>query len=440
MVSASSLQRVAICPAAGALPSVRTVSDAAGRGTALHAYLAAVGRVGHDEALAQVPEEHRAACAALDVSRLPVDPGGWAAEVAWALDFESGQARELGRDIGRNYPKTGPTEIVGTADVVGIGTRHLARRVIKLVYVLDYKSGRVGLARARDNWQLKFLALAAARTYGATAARIGLIKIDEDGDATYDTADLDTLDLDAVALELKKIMRAVQAARWAWSKGRAPRATTGDHCRFCNSLPYCQAQTSLIRQATGNEELIESQLAPVSAEAAAQAWERVKALKAVVARAEQAIYAYAVGNPIPLPTGLLLGQVESSRETVDGPTVRKVLLEMTGPQAAIYFAAWVTGASPDLALAELQRLNIAEQACEYSSSKTAIKKALKPLATAMKLKMAPLERVVLGAIAAAGGVKRTYSTSIKEFAPAPPELTGPAAVAELEQAMDGSTE
>lgn len=401
-VSASSIHRVAICPAAGALPKIGSINAASGRGTALHAFLAAVGTVGRDEALAGVPEEHRAACAALDTSTLPVDPNCWAAEVAWAYDWETGKARELGRDLGRDYPKTTTTEVTGTADVVGVDASS--------VCILDYKSGRgVGLAKAKDNWQLKFLALAACRTYGKSSAKVGLIHIDHD-EPSYDVATFDALDLDAIRLDLREIMRRAEKAGLDLRASRRPSCVTGDHCKWCPSLPYCPAQTALIRSVVDVPERIENDLVPVSPEAAARAWDRAQELKMVLSRVEQALYAYAAVTPILLSSGLMLGPVETARESLDGEIAHAEMTKAFGRE-------------------------FADAACKFTSTKAGIKEAAKAHAKANGLKIVHVERQALAAIAAAGGVKRNVSTRVQEYAPGPAELGSAEQIAELEAAI-----
>jgi hypothetical protein len=87
--------------------------------------------------------------------------------------------------------------------------------------------------------------------------------------------------------------------------------------------------------------------------------------------------------------------VETSREDVDGEIARRVLAEIHGAE-------------------------VAERACDWSTSKAAIERALRPLATKER-KITHLKRDALAAIAEAGGVRRNVTTSIREHVPIPDE-------------------
>jgi hypothetical protein len=387
-LSASQLQRVAVCPASAVLPRVDSVNAAAARGTALHSYLEAVPVVGRDEALASVPDEYRAACEALDLEALPVCAVRYAAEVAFAFDPATWRARELGRSMGRDYSGARPGEIVGTADVVGLSEDG------STLVVADWKTGRSELAKAERNWQLRFLALAGCRTYGATSAHVALVHIHENGTAHYDSAVFDPFDLAVIAHELARLANRVAFAARSHASGEPPLATTGEHCKWCPCLPYCPAQTALVRTVvSGDPEWVESGWdRPVTPQDAARAYEIVKAVKAALARIERNLYTYAAGTPIPLPNGLVLGQVESTREEVDGEVARRVLAELHGQ-------------------------DVADRACEWSTSKAAIERALRPVAASTEQKITHLKKSALAAIAAAGGITRNTTTSVREHAP-----------------------
>lgn len=387
ILTASSLQRYAVCPASAVLPRAESVNERAHRGHVIHAFLENVPKIGREEALAAVPEEYRDACAVIDVDALPLDALRFAQEVTFAYDVATGRAREIGRGLTREqaYADLKSTEIGGTADVVGLSADG------RTVVVLDFKTGRTEIAAAERNWQLLFLAIASSRAYGAIDARVGLIHIPEDGLPWYDAATLDAFDVDAGAVDLRKLFDRVEASARAVEEGRPPSAVTGEHCRYCPCLAYCPAQTALVRQMAADPEVADLDR-PVTVQDAARAYEKVKALKAALRRVEQNLYTFAAAHPIPLPNGMVLGPVESSREGVDGEIARRVLAELYGQATA-------------------------DRACEWSTSKAAIERALKPLAVTLEKKLAPLKREALAAIAEAGGISRTVTTSIKEHVP-----------------------
>jgi hypothetical protein len=393
LLTASSLQRYAMCAASAVLPRVESAPhERTVRGSAIHSFLEAVPVVGREEALATVPEEWRAACALIDLDALPLDGAKVAQEVTYAFNVATGKARELGRSLGRDYRGTcKATEIVGTADVVGLSADGTA------VYVDDFKTGRSELARAAVNWQLRMLALAACRTYGARRAHVSLIHIEDNGTAWADRASFDAFDLDVIAADLRALVARVREAAEAVAAGASPTCTTSDLCRWCPSLTYCPAQTALVRTVIGELDTDPAGgfATPVTVEQASTAWERLKSIKAAIKRAEQALYTYAAAHPIPLPGGMVLGPVETSREDVDGEIARRVLAEIHGAE-------------------------VAERACDWSTSKAAIERALRPLATKER-KITHLKRDALAAIAEAGGVRRNVTTSIREHVPIPDE-------------------
>jgi hypothetical protein len=68
-------------------------------------------------------------------------------------------------------------------------------------------------------------------------------------------------------------------------------------------------------------------------------------------------------------------------------------------------------------LAELHGQDVADRACEWSTSKAAIERALRPVAASTEQKITHLKKSALAAIAAAGGITRNTTTSVREHAP-----------------------
>src|SRR5690606_37815558 len=184
-ITMSRLPIVARCPASWALPHAEEAepSEPSQRGTAIHAFLADVSERGRDAALERVPTEYRAACEVIDTDRIPLHLG---AEVTFRLDLRSDEAQEIGRNIDRSTyadMDEDPWVIYGTADLVGIGSDGV-------VVVYDYKTGWSEQDQAGDHWQLRGLALAAARAYGVSHARVGIIRVPETGTPSYDVAEI----------------------------------------------------------------------------------------------------------------------------------------------------------------------------------------------------------------------------------------------------------
>lgn len=395
--SASRLELLETCIGSAVFPQVDRVSEHADRGTAKHRFLARALDVGRDEALAEVPAEHREACAALELGELPhAMKGSWAAEVAYALDVTTGEARELGRGIERRYEGAGlkPTELPGTTDLEGLSADG------ESVIVIDAKTGYRRVTRARDNLQLLFQAVAAARARGKLNAHAFILYVDEEGTPRWDGVELDAFALDDVASRLCSLGRKVLEARALAGAASPiqPRLRVGEHCVDCPSLPFCPATGAFARAlVTAPEETVADLQLQLTAETAPLVYGRLRAVEAALAMAWKAVTAYAMRSPIPLGNGEVFGLVQKVRESLDAKVTRKVLAEKFGA-------------------------DIAEAAVEYATSKAAVERALKMEAFTRGSKVAPLVREALAAISAAGGVISKTTSNVEAHRPKPPEL------------------
>jgi RecB family exonuclease len=213
-------------------------------GTAAHAFFRRVPVVGRHAALAEVPEEYREQLGAVDLSRLPLSVEAYAAEVAYAYDVEADTARELGRDLERDYPETSETEVVGTCDLAGLAEDR--------VVILDWKTGRIP-PKAKGNLQLAAYALCAARVAGVTKATVGIVHVplhNPDLEPRFDLAELDGIDLDAAGVRIGEIWESVRTARQAYDEGLLPFLVEGDHCAWCDSFSVCPAKQVLVSKMT----------------------------------------------------------------------------------------------------------------------------------------------------------------------------------------------
>ncbi|MBS2031952.1 MAG: DUF2800 domain-containing protein [Deltaproteobacteria bacterium] len=329
-LSASSLHRAALCAASAVLPQVRDITAAGTRGTAIHKYLEAIARGAKPEhALAEVPPEYRTVCEAIDLEALPAcDPGTYRSEVALAWDAETGWGRELGQSLGRDYSGLDPTEIPGTADVLGLGA--------DVVFVGDYKSGFKPVPPARENLQLRFLALAACRAHERSRAVVAIIRLREDGSAWYDQAELEAEDLAQTESEVRALLLNVDALSEQVFAGEVPAVTTGEHCAHCPAKTHCPAYTQMVATlATFPDEVTEAIRSRLTPELAATAYQRLKLAEEALEMARKALQAYARETPIPLDGDTVYGEVETTRASIDPSKAYKVIATLHGETLAL---------------------------------------------------------------------------------------------------------
>lgn len=395
-LSFSKLELAELCPGALVLFQVDRENPARRRGTAVHAFLREVSRIDREQALQSVPEEHREACAALDLDLLPLDPESWAAEVAFAYDVETDQARELGRDLERNYPEVGDDEIVGTADLVGLD----ADRVI----VPDFKTGRVP-PPVKGNLQLGAYALAAARAYQRSAAKVAIIHLPmgfSDIDPSCRSADLDSIDLDAIGARIYGIWESLRAARTAYAQGQLPFLCEGDHCVYCAAFPTCPAKQVLASR-IAKPELCPAVLAvaqDLEAFRNALTLESAPGIIAMLERYDELskrlwaiIDDLAKQAPIPLGNGEAYGPHPYTRTRISGDAI-SVLLDRYGEEVAL----------------------VAAKSVEATLTKKAITDALRPwVKTKEGAKISWEMDACMEALIQRGAAKKSTSTPIGRY-------------------------
>src|SRR5690606_22357045 len=176
------------------------------------------------------------------------------------------------------------------------------------VVVYDYKTGWSAQDDAADHWQIKALALAAARAYGKSNARLGIIRVWESGAVSYDVATFDAFDLDRIEVDLCAVLDRRFEAIEEIRAGRVPTVTTGRHCRYCPAFHACPAQVALVRQAAAAPEELERHLAElITHENAALAYHRIVEVQMVLEDRKSVVHAIAEKEPILLGNGRMLG-------------------------------------------------------------------------------------------------------------------------------------
>lgn len=330
-VTMSGLGRVEKCPTSAVLPQVRSApSKWVGAGQVRHAFLKNVPKMGKEAALALAPEEHREYLALLNLDRLPVDPTEYAAEVAYALNWRTGAARELGRDLERDYSDVGPDELAGTCDVEGVTDDS--------VVLLDFKGAHARLPLASDSMQMLALAVSAARIRQRDRAFVGHIRLGEDGEPKYQVGELGVMKLDAAEVRIRETMERVEAMALLKASGAQVQVVEGDHCEGCPAFTSCPAKMSLARAMAYGETVEKSfdvegwiELRPGDL---TRVYERLVAIDAVSARVWKALKEYAKHDPIPLKDGRFFQQVQVETESIDPAAGGRVLAALFGPEVA----------------------------------------------------------------------------------------------------------
>jgi hypothetical protein len=349
-----------VCELMDVLASVAETSTYAEKGTARHRFFqritelmtSGVERLGDDGqplgirdpltleqarelALAESEPEHYAMLEAIPVDSPAFRFDTVAAEVALALDLETGEARELGRGLERDYSSKRPTEIVGTIDRLGaVGTDG--------GYVGDYK-GRSFKGDPAKAGQFLAAALAAARLH--RWSWVDLEVLVQIGDEVFvRKARVDLVALDAFEIELQdRRDRALANVEAFQQTGRLPPAALGQACDYCDRKRYCPARGALVREVVaGQNELVQGLVlagaAYLEPHAAAEARKVKVILEDVAEKIGEALKEYARVEPFPLNdgSGRWYGVPPDStkREIGAGEKVAKVLAELFGEEGA----------------------------------------------------------------------------------------------------------
>lgn len=308
-------------------------------------------------------------------------PGfNWRAEVAFAYDVSTGEAREIGQGIKRAYGTLSSFEIAGTADAIGRSGSSLV--------VVDKKSYDE-VTRAADNPQVRFLALAATRVYRPTHVEVATTHLIRG----IDRAELDAFDIDETAMQVRQVMLEVAKAQRDASEGLPVVFSTGRHCRWCSSFHACPKQKELVAlvKTDAITHRIEAGIPFNDDQSAADAYDLAKRLRMLLKRVDAALYARAGDRPIPLGNGKMFGPVEKMGQTkIDGDIAYSVLKEQHG-QA------------------------IADAAVTRKATQKGIEDALKFVGA--KGQVAELKRKAMDVIRERGGTTREMKIEIGEYVP-----------------------
>lgn len=331
--TASQTPRVMACPASEALPHVEKLpSEVASAGTGRHELLVDV-RDGKSPS-----GQHADWAERLIEDGILEDLRGYRAEVALAYDVAFGGGRELGERLGRAYPTTHPSELVGSADylrVTAAGT----------VVVVDLKTGMTPVD-ARDNAQLLTLALAACRAYGSTRAEVGILQAPEGMEPRWSWWEVSEERLEQHAAELAQMYADLEDARSDVKAGRTVRhVAEGSHCRYCPAQAACPKRSAIATAAVTAPTYRAQWMALASEGRTAEVWRALQVLRGEADEMERILREMARMGPVDLGGGKHLAVKTVQRESIDGATAWPVLAALLGEHASAAVTMEVSKAS-----------------------------------------------------------------------------------------------
>lgn len=360
-LTASRLELAATCSGAFAHEHVETTSEAAERGTAVHDYIATL----LENEWALLPSDAKAAalCRLLNEQELmkaarPKHSSTLYTEQALYLLPATGECGVLESEYHRDYSGAPEGALVGTADAVAVEEEQ--------VIVSDWKTGRSEVPHPAENYQLRFLGLAAARSFGKEKATVQVGSIGTDGSLELRSHTLEAQDLGEIEAELSRIARRVEAAR-----NGEPVYRTGSHCRYCPALAHCPAISGAAQA------IVEGPPEEMTPNRVAELWGQLQAVEAAAKRTREALQEYVYAREVPTTEGKVLKVVETRRENIDSSVAFAILRDRL----------------PDEALSEA-----------VSVTKTSLSGALDKEA----------QKQLLAEFKEAGAVNETYSESLRE--------------------------
>lgn len=319
--TASGLERVGECEASHVLPAVHVSTGYARRGQEIASFIRRVlGGMSRIDAAAFVSDPTwRTTCLLLDFTRLVGDLSSVRGEMAYSLDVQTDAVRELGSNLGRNYPALGENEIGGTDDIEG-------ERIDGVPVVIDVKTGQP-VTSCRENPQIMFFARIRQLLTGAPEVEGRIAYVSDDGHVELDTAMFSAFDLDSFGDDLAEIVRRVAAARARLAAGEVLTVSSGSHCRYCPAMAACPRYTALARTMVDDVADMTARLGAMTPEQQGIAYEKAKEIEKFLAVVLDGMKELARQNAIPLRSGKVYKETRSTSTHLDTPRALTLLRE-----------------------------------------------------------------------------------------------------------------
>lgn len=307
------------CAASAALPAVHTPSgDDAHAGTLVHAFVRDGLTRGRDVALRLLADvadpDLIARCAAIRLGAFAELGEIVDCEVAYGYAIDSGDARILGRNLGRAYPALDDEWIPTTTDLEIIQPDGV-RLIIDLKTGWQYVPG--------DTPQIRFHSLASMAARGEERNRVAISRIDDEGAIDISRPlELDELDGGALAHELRLARDRVLAARAQVIAYQTPDVATGPWCRYCPAQTSCPGRVGLVRSVLAVDPAdVRARMLALDPEEGGAMWEKYKAAESLLEQVGAALKELAAREPLVLPNGSVLEQrLIQVRRPVMAPT------------------------------------------------------------------------------------------------------------------------
>jgi hypothetical protein len=326
--SASSVDRVDACPPSAVLqPRATDVNEVAGIGTAIHEFCRMrLKGASEEDALLATPEALRTRCKGIDLAAALGGATVVSCESAYVLDFSEtgGGVVFVGENIGRAYDETMQAkygrirtdfEIATTLDVEALDPDGTP-------VALDWKSGKK-TKPANDLWQMRLQSRALAIKYDASAVRVRVVYIDDNGDLDIDKAEFDRFELDDIPGQLRGIFARVTATT------DDSTVSPGAHCAYCPHLRFCRAHTAMIRSVIGlTEDDASAMVLELTPEGVGNALTKLKHIEAYAGKLKDSLKMMVEqnGGSVPADTGYEYRFTESSKTYMNQDLARGLLV------------------------------------------------------------------------------------------------------------------
>ena len=323
----SAFYRADACPASHVLgPRVDFTTADGDDGTILHAYTrAVVVGVPVADALRVVPKRLHERCQAIEYHRIIADLRDVHGEVAHRYHVETGDAVELGHNLGRKYPpKTNDKQIDGSIDLIGVSVLH------EQPVVADVKTGRKHLGPVKDNLQIGIHALCRARILGASGCEGRIAYVDDDGKVRVDSHMFTAFDLDMVSDRIADILERVHKTAIQYAETGRIDVRKGDWCQYCAAIQSCPAKTGLVREMlptlTAMRDQVQGQLVTLRRKDIGQIWVKLDEIKHLTEIVEEALKStIKTVGPCPTRDDKVVKAAPRSRSKIDSDALERVL-------------------------------------------------------------------------------------------------------------------